>query len=152
MSEYLSRTRSKVHALSRGLLPIEIESHGLRTALDYLVASTAEVHGIECRLDCASDIDTGNKVLTNHLVRIAQESIQNAVKHADTDTIDVAVMQQGGRITLTVTDYGSGFVADRDALGVGLRLMRHRAATIGADLSVVSKPGKGTRVRCECRL
>jgi signal transduction histidine kinase len=149
---HISRSRARVHALSRGLLPVEIESSEMDTALLYLAQSAREVHGVECRVRCDPDIDVGDGTVAKHLVHIAQESIQNAVKHSGADRIDVELTRRGRRVRLTVTDDGKGFSPRRQAAGVGLRLMRHRAGAIGGEFAVTSRPGRGTRVRCECEI
>lgn len=151
LADHIARVRAKVHALSRGLLPIEIEAHGVRQALDYLATSTREVHGLDCRVDCDDDVDIGDKVVANQLVRIAQEAMQNAAKHARARVVEVALSRRDERLTLTVTDDGVGFSPEQQEGGVGLRLMRQRAASIGAELTVSSRAGRGTRVCCDWR-
>jgi signal transduction histidine kinase len=152
MVELLSKTRAKVHALSRGLLPIEVDARGLPRALEYLVSSVSKLHGVTCRLISDDEVDVGDPVSANHLLRIAQESIQNAIKHAKkADILEIVLQQRGPQVTLTVTDNGEGFARLRHGPGVGIRVMHHRAAAIGAELSVTSRPGQGTRVRCTYR-
>ncbi|MEX0741698.1 MAG: ATP-binding protein, partial [Phycisphaeraceae bacterium] len=82
--------------------------------------------------------------------RIVQEAVRNAVKHASPERIDVVLARDGQqRFEVSVEDDGCGLPADRgpDA-GIGLRIMRHRASVIGADISMEQKPEGGTRVRC----
>jgi signal transduction histidine kinase len=148
LTEHVQRTRDRVHALSRGLLPLDVGGSGLRSALEFLVANVRELHGLDCRLECDEYLDIGDAIAANHLARIAQEAIQNAAKHAAADSVTVHVSRRGQRFTLAITDDGKGFSARRMGEGVGLRLMRHRAATIGADLSIRSRAGRGTNVRC----
>ncbi|PTY05549.1 sensor histidine kinase [Opitutaceae bacterium EW11] len=87
----------------------------------------------------------------HHLLRIAQEAITNAVRHAAAGKIDVHIDYQADSVTLTVEDDGKGFDADEmlaNGLGhFGLRGLRGRAAKIGGDVKIRSAPGKGTSIR-----
>jgi signal transduction histidine kinase len=79
------------------------------------------------------------------LLRIATESVMNAVKHAHASEVVVTVEAADGLVQLAVTDDGNGFVADT-ITGVGLSSMRERAEELGGSLVVESRPGGGTRV------
>lgn len=90
----------------------------------------------------------------HHLLRIAQEAITNAVKHARARTIRVALDYSGPDVTLTITDDGAGFdpaaVPADSAVGhFGLHGMRARARTIGARLEIRSHPGGGTVIQVQ---
>jgi signal transduction histidine kinase/ligand-binding sensor domain-containing protein len=83
-----------------------------------------------------------------NLLRIAQEAIANAVKHADCSAIDVSLACSSKRLELTIADDGVGFAAqdDRTPGHYGVIGMQERANQIGADLRLDSSPGRGTRV------
>jgi signal transduction histidine kinase len=83
---------------------------------------------------------------TRDIYRIVQEALANAVRHAAPRTIAVRLVPADGRPVLTVEDDGTGFAPDGVVLG-GIRGMRERAAALGADLDVISAPGRGTVVR-----
>jgi signal transduction histidine kinase len=87
----------------------------------------------------------------HHLLRIAQEAITNAVRHAAASMITMTLEYQPDRVSLSITDDGNGFVP-HDVLtsGIGhfgLRGLRGRAAKIGGKLEIRSAPGEGTTVR-----
>jgi len=84
--------------------------------------------------------------IANTLLRIGQESIANAVRHADPSHLQIALRWDKDLVRLTVRDNGLGFVKSGDLLGFGLRGMRKRAAAINAKLEIFSQPGEGTRV------
>ena len=87
----------------------------------------------------------------HHLLRIAQEAITNAVRHAAASTITIALDYAPQSIALSVTDDGNGFVPNdvlTNGLGhFGLRGLRGRAGKIGGELHIRSAPGEGTTVR-----
>jgi signal transduction histidine kinase len=83
------------------------------------------------------------------LLRIASEAIDNAVRHANATSVAVQVQPSADALVITITDNGNGFVpTDAEALSghYGLRGMRERAEAIGADLTITSEPGAGTKV------
>jgi signal transduction histidine kinase len=83
------------------------------------------------------------------LLRIAQEALQNALKHADGAAIRVLLRRTRAGTELTVRDAGAGFDIDqlpRTVRTMGLSTMRERAAAIGASLDLESAPGRGTDV------
>jgi PAS domain S-box-containing protein len=98
--------------------------------------------------DAALDLDEGAQ---DHIFRIAQEALTNAVKHAAALNIEVALHILPTSVTLSVCDDGIG-LPQNAARGIGLggASMRHRASAIGASLYVVPAAGGGTLVRLEC--
>lgn len=80
------------------------------------------------------------------LLRIGQEAIANAVRHAEPTHLQISLQYKGDTVTLSVRDDGAGFVKSGNLLGFGLRGMRRRAAAIGAHLEILSKPGEGTLI------
>jgi signal transduction histidine kinase len=84
------------------------------------------------------------------LYRVAQEAIQNALRHARPDRIQVAVGAADGRVRLRVDDTGTGFdlaEAQRRRPGMGLFTMRERVALVNGEFAIETAPGKGTSVR-----
>jgi signal transduction histidine kinase len=87
--------------------------------------------------------------VADHLYRLAQEAVTNAIRHGQAAhiTIRLAVVKGGG--ILTVRDDGCGFdLARSNETGVGLRIMHYRAKMINGSLSVLSSPNSGTAVTC----
>lgn len=82
------------------------------------------------------------------LYRIAQEALNNVVKHADATKVIVALAFGAAGVLLSVADDGDGFIIDHDGHpdSFGLSIMRERALKIGAELQIESAPGAGTRV------
>jgi PAS domain S-box-containing protein len=87
----------------------------------------------------------------DHVYRIAQEALANVVKHARATHVDLRLVVTPANVVLTVRDDGVGLsLVSENGMGLGLVSMRHRAAAIGARLTVTSLPGGGTEVRLDC--
>jgi PAS domain S-box-containing protein len=144
VNESIKMTRE----LARGLLPVVSEAHGLVFALEHYASEVSELFHVACHLECDDPIVVHDEALADHLHRLAQEAVTNAVKHghAKSITIELAAVKGGG--VLTIRDDGCGFdVVPRSESGLGLRIMSYRAKMIGGSLSVQSSLG-GTVVRC----
>lgn len=78
--------------------------------------------------------------------RIVQETVGNAIRHAEATCICVDLSLEGKRLSLLVTDDGKGFVPDRKSRGVGLRTIQQRAEIIGGKIKLDTMPGAGVRI------
>ncbi|MEU3944714.1 GAF domain-containing sensor histidine kinase [Streptomyces sp. NPDC029526] len=86
------------------------------------------------------------------VLRVAQEALHNALRHADADRVDVTLERRGAGAVLRVTDDGDGFdprLVRRAGRHLGLVSMRDRASGAGGSLGVTSEPGKGTTIEME---
>lgn len=81
------------------------------------------------------------------LYRIAQESLNNTIKHGGANCVRIRLFQSENRAALVITDNGRGFDTRRSTGGIGLKSMRERANSINAELVLKSKPGRGTQVK-----
>jgi two-component system CheB/CheR fusion protein len=146
------RALQHVRDLSRSLFPIEIEAGGLPGGLRRLADITQSVSKIRCRV-----VEEGHPAridprAATELFRIAQEAVNNAVKHAKAREIVIRLKGEAEAMTLGVTDDGVGIGKDAPGGdGMGLHIMRYRAASIGAVLSVESGDHAGTVVTCTLR-
>jgi signal transduction histidine kinase len=88
---------------------------------------------------------------SDHLYRIAQEALANALKHSHANSIKVTLDIEREHVRLEICDDGWGVKdADQNAPGLGLRTMQYRASMIGARLKITPFRPNGTRVICEC--
>jgi signal transduction histidine kinase len=123
----------------RALRPTELESESLAGALK-LVARLAEQ---QSGVSVVVHHEVGSGFQPEHaaeILRIVQEAITNAVKHAHATLITVAGHSELGCRQVSVTDNGVGFMPERKTEGFGLLGMRERAAKIGGELRVTSGP------------
>ncbi len=95
----------------------------------------------ECELPLSGDVS-----LTFY--RIAQEALNNVIKHAEATQVDIALLCQPDRVALHIRDDGRGFDPQQIPDGhLGISIMAERARKIGADLTILSIPGRGSEVR-----
>lgn len=98
-------------------------------------------------IEGAAEIDNLNPAVCLTALRIAQEALTNAAKHAQNATkATVHLKREGSWLTLTISDDGMGFEVGAAGTGIGLVSMRERAEDIGGTFSVVSSPGGGVIV------
>ena len=142
----------RVRQLSRGLFPADIDGNGFIAALQQLASTTESLHTIPCSLACDTAIAIPNSRIATQLYRIAQEAVTNALRHAEAEHISIYLNADGGTTTLRVIDDGVGIHHRVPAEnGIGLRIMRHRAMSMGADFSVGPATDRGTVVTCTVR-
>lgn len=148
----IHRSIQHTRLLSRGLAPVELESGNLPSALAELASDTTSLFQIECEFECAKPGESFEIETCSHLYRIAQEAIQNAIKHGQADRIRIGLHSKRGEGILTITDNGTGIDNKKtpkgEGNGMGLTIMQHRAAIIHGIVSVNSHNGSGTSVHC----
>jgi PAS domain S-box-containing protein len=131
------------------LQPSLTERSGLIEALQKLVERSNVPGRLRCNFH-ASDVPEERLPPTarQELLRIAQEAISNAVRHAKPTVISVSVRGEPPNLVLEVTDNGSGIAKQRLASGdgFGLSSMRARAENLGAQFDVRTAPGRGTSI------
>lgn len=151
--EELEKAKLELRALSKGLLPVEIEPGGLRHALHDLVETVhAGFPRIEIRFECDPDVGIADGGAATQLYRIVQEALYNATRHASPNTITVR-LSGSPDLDLEVRDDGVGIPDPLPpGTGSGLRIMRHRAGLIGGSLTIESLPEGGTVLRCRVRV
>jgi signal transduction histidine kinase len=134
---------------ARGLFPLRLEQGGLCAALEDLVQQVRRVHRVECSFENGGPPLALDPDAALQLYRIAQEAINNAVRHGAADRIAVKLQTRSRPSRLVIEDNGRGFSpAVRRSKGMGLQLMERRAAHIGASFRIAPQPRGGTRVEC----
>lgn len=143
--EALSQTRN----LARGLFPVEVESTRICQSFRELASTTEQLFNISCTVECDSNLVVNNKNASTHLFRLAQEAINNAVKHGRAHRVSVLLGTLDDKAVLRITDDGVGFPPENARrAGLGLRIMTYRAQKVGGTLDI--RPGQhgGTVVSC----
>jgi signal transduction histidine kinase len=131
---------------------VNLERGVLQDALEGLAMHAAELYGV--KIICTHRVKTIRPLsteLANHLYRIAQEGVRNAVRHGQARTIRLHLHGSRAKVRLAVTDDGVGMPPDAvDAAGMGLKIMKYRARILGGEVRFERADGGGTRIVCEC--
>ncbi len=149
IQKVLERAVAQVRELSYELNPAIVERTGLKAALDRLVGRQRQNFGGSIRLFFDSSVRLPVSAATA-MYKIAEQALDNAVRHARATRIEVLVKPGKQGITLEVRDDGTGFDPDRElaeSTGIGLPLMKYQADQAGFRFSVGKLPERGTAVR-----
>jgi signal transduction histidine kinase len=141
--QMIDLTLNEARAAISGLRPPVLDDLGLADSLASLARS---IHAVQVT------VDADDCALPEHveiaLYRIAQEALQNVVKHAGATAASVVLRCDPGMVSLRIADDGAGFDLEGagDRSGFGLRGMAERADLVGGRLDVLSDPGRGTTI------
>lgn len=152
VSSLLAGSIDEAHNVARGLCPLDSSPESLLHALRTLVNRTREISSVSCEFVHSGNPLVPDQETAQHLYRIAQEAISNALRHANPSRISVELHLHDGALSLLVQDDGSGLSPEPSSSGLGLRLMAHRASVLGGALTLEPAPGGGTRVACRIPL
>jgi len=152
VAETSSQTIDEVRQIAYGLRPHLLERLGLTRTLESLARTVGDSQGLMVETDLESIDGLLSPEAEIGVFRIVQESLSNTVKHAQATSVRIATRRRGARAEVEVSDDGRGFAigesspSDGRPRGLGLVGMTERGRLIGAEVSIVSVPGKGTRV------
>ncbi len=134
---------------ARGLNPVRLEADGLMMALIELTSNVERLFGVTCRFECDRPVLLSDNAVSSHVYRIAQEALNNAIKHGKADIITIAMKPEGESCLLTIQDNGVGIGSTQtQGKGMGLSIMQYRASMIGAHLEIKAPDTGGTLIRC----
>ena len=139
LTEAIKETRNVSHEL----IPILLQERGLAVAMaDFCkrfshAGIQLSCHGLEERLD---------RHLENAVYRIAQELVNNMVKHAQATRGRIEVLREGDRVVIEAQDNGKGIEPAQPGKGIGLRTIRDRVTLLRGTLEIDSAPGAGTMI------
>ena len=145
--------------VSYNLMPSTLNDFGLGPTLRLLAEQTTRSASLPVVFDGPGEAARLSPAMEIGLYRIAQEALHNAVKYAAAKTIRIGLQQDSTKLMLSVTDDGKGFTLKpnpRKAKSVsivnGLDNMKTRARLLNGELTITSKPGKGTTVQVSVQL
>ena len=150
ISKMLREAIAQTRFLARGLVPVGSDPDALQIGLTELAGRMNAVGSVRCAFDCPKPVTVSDPAVAGHLYRIAQEAVNNAIKHARAKHVTIRLQQRDGALTLEIADDGTGMVKPRTGLGLGV--IQHRAKVIGGELTITSKRGEGVRVACRLPL
>lgn len=138
-----------IHNLSHRLHCSKLQHLGLPAALKEVCRQIGGQHRVEIELQTAEPCPTLSEDVSLCFYRVAQEALNNAVKHSRSERVKVRLDSSQNRIRLQVRDFGVGFDPASKADGLGLATMQERLRIVGGTLSIKSSAGKGTELRAE---
>jgi len=135
--------------LARGLHPVAAEPLGLMSALKKWASEVEELFHIRCAFQCERALRIHDVNLATHLYRIAQEAVNNAIRHGKSRNIVIGLAGKNGTGTLFIQDDGEGFPkTPANPPGVGLSIMSYRADMVGGSVKVQPNEDGGITVTC----
>lgn len=151
ISDLVRKADEYTRNLSRNIVQADLKERGLSRAIENLCKRVSRMSDIRCRFEEADAVEFEQNDMAQNLYRIAQESINNAIKHGEPTTITVRLSSDELYTSLIVDDDGKGF--DKNELnqseqGAGLKIMKHRARVMGGILELSRTEDNCTRVRC----
>ena len=140
----LAEARRTVHAVG----PVQLEEASLPQALTDVGDEWSGLNGTPTTVTVTGTVRPLHSTVEGTVLRIAQECLANAAKHADADRVDITLSYMEDVVVLDVVDGGRGFDAQHaaDTGGFGLASMRRRVERIGGVFAVESAPGDGTAI------
>jgi two-component system sensor histidine kinase DegS len=146
-SELLEQSMDELHNVIFALRPPDLDDVGLEAAVERYVNQINRT-GLPSEFEISGEIRRLSPEVRLGIYRIIQEALHNALRHAHADEALVKIEYRDNELRASVRDNGSGFDIESAgrSMSLGLLSMRERAAAIGADLDIVSRPGAGTIV------
>lgn len=150
IAAYSAEAVREARRFAQGLMPAELGG-GLPEALRSLADYAREALGVACEVRCRKGSAAPDELASLHLYRIAQEAVNNAVRHGKARRVRIRLGPEGGRLVLSIEDDGVGLPNQkRRKPGMGLGIMQYRARMLGASLEVRRASSGGTVVVCGC--
>lgn len=137
-----------IRHLSRQLHPALLEHSGIRAALEAYCREFTELSGIAVSLEAGSELGDIPSTAALCMYRVAQEALQNVLRHAQAKSAVVRLERLPGSVRMSIADRGVGFDAARadSSGGLGLLSMKERARVAQGALDIQSAPNQGTQV------
>jgi len=146
LKDQFDGTVDEIRRISNNLMPSVLEAFGITIALRNLCEETEENSGLRVVYQCSGDFETLSTRIKTYIFRIAQEAMNNIIKHSGAKTAELNLSRKEDFIIFTVKDDGIGFNVDRASRekGNGLHNMRERVALMTGSIDVQSTINKGT--------
>ena len=142
--------------VAQGLLSFELETNGLVAALQAFASRIAATYKITCEFLHKNEVVISDNNLALNLYRVAQEAVNNAIRHGRAQHVTISLALEEGMLRLSICDDGRGFVGagakSRPIPGMGIKIMEYRARQHGAVLEILARAEGGTEVRLEMRM
>jgi len=147
LTQFTKNALENVRRAVKELRPIEFEAYEGIFAIEELVRNFRKLTGIDTRLLLSQNRFPMNSDQSHQLYQIVKESLSNSMRHGKARHITIALRFLENRLYSQIKDDGEGCA--EITFGMGLKGMQERAASLGGELSVFSKPGKGFEIVVE---
>ena len=141
-----------LHQLSHALHSSKLKYLGLPAALRELCTRMSNKHALTINLECNEQKLSLPEEEALALFRVAQEALNNVVRHSRATSVRVALNTTATETRLLICDDGSGFDASGKSGGIGLIGMRERMRAVMGDFQIISAPGAGTEIHATVSL
>jgi len=151
--EELRASSDELTAIVEGLRPLSLTGGNLQVALDAFADRWSRLSNVTVETQINAD-GFPDEETQLHLLRIAQEAVQNAVRHGNASHISIFLKESERHLTLSIKDDGTGFQFEttNSEKGVGLTAMKQRMELLNGTLDIESSTGEGATVRAEVSL
>jgi signal transduction histidine kinase len=146
--DMFDNTIDEIRRMSNNLMPSVLDAFGITIALRNLCHETGDNIGTKIRFESSGGLEEIHSKVKTYLFRIAQEALNNIVKHSNATEVNISLSRKDDVITLTIMDNGIGFDPLRasDGGGNGLHNMRERAELLNGSFAIESKINHGTTI------
>lgn len=144
VNEAIHKTRQLAH----GLAPVVPDARGLMSALKQWAAEVENLFNISCCLRIETPVLIYDPNVSTHLYRIAQEAVNNAIKHGQAKNIVISLFAKDNRGTLRIENDGASLRESATNSGMGMQIMNYRARVLGGTLQVESGKVRGIVITC----
>ena len=149
LAELLEDAVVQTRDLAHGLVPAHLSQVGLILGLESLAQSVGRLQEVECTFEFRGKARKYDDHTARHLYRIAQEAINNAIRHGRARKISINLETTQLVTRLRVEDDGIGIPGNKiDGNGMGINIMKYRARQTGGELQIESPPSGGTVISC----
>jgi signal transduction histidine kinase len=137
----------EIRRLANGVMPVSLQRYGMKAALEDYCRSFPDVcfhfFGENRRIDEKIEL---------MVYYCAYELVHNSVRHSGATAINVQLIQEDDRISLTVQDNGCGYDEESSGQGIGLKSLHDRITVLNGKLEIISSPGNGTEMTIELKI
>ena len=154
LSEQIKHLSADVHRISHELHPAKLGQLGLEAALRGFCREIGSTHLLHVEFDASNVPRSLTNDLSLCLYRVTQEALQNVIKHSGASHANVTLDSNGSEITLSVSDNGCGFKAEREGPrgSLGLISMSERIRAVQGSVTIESNETAGTRITARAPL
>lgn len=146
ISRLINNSIEETRLVTRGLHPVPDEPGGLLVGLRELVDGVQSSSSVHCELAVNGVVQITDSAISSNLYRITQEGLRNALKHSGAKNVSILLKMDDQGMELKIEDDGCGLPNNRSSKGLGMEIMRYRAASIGGTLNITSRSRAGTSI------